>query len=85
MLPHDRVDLAATMGHVWLGFSEEAIDRHLGESGFESARFARLAVDPAARGPALFAAAAVRSESRTNDAESATMQPPEKRPRREVR
>jgi ArsR family transcriptional regulator len=73
MLPHDRSELAATMGHVWLGFSEEAIGRHLAESGFESPRFARLPVDPDARGPALFAVAATRERVRTERAESATM------------
>lgn len=85
MLPHERADLAATMGHVWLGFSEEAIDRQLGESGFESVRFVRLPVDPAARGPALFAAAAVRRGARPNDVESDTMKRSKTRPRREVR
>jgi hypothetical protein len=85
MLPHERADLAATMGHVWLGFSEEAIDRQLGESGFESVRFIRLPVDPAARGPALFATAAVRSGARPNDVESDTMKRSKTRQRREVR
>jgi ArsR family transcriptional regulator len=83
MLPHDRADLAATMGHVWLGFSEEAIGRHLGDSGFEETRFVRLPVDPAAKGPALFAAAAERA---TAGPESSTMErSKQKRPRREVR
>jgi hypothetical protein len=73
------------MGHVWLGFSEEAIDRQLGESGFESVRFVRLPVDPAARGPALFAAAAVRAGARPDDVESDTMKRSKTRQRREVR
>jgi ArsR family transcriptional regulator len=74
MLPHDRAELAATMGHVWLGFSEEAIIRHLGESGFDAARFAHLPADPEARGPALFAAAAVREGTRPERRESVTME-----------
>lgn len=62
MLPHEREELANRMGHVWLGFSEEAIATHLGEAGFEGMRYVRLPVDPAARGPALFAASARRTQ-----------------------
>ena len=61
MLPHDREEWAAQMGHVWLGFGEEVMTQHLSAAGFESTNFARLPADPAARGPALFAAAARRA------------------------
>lgn len=61
MLPHDREELARSMGHVWLGFGEPAIASHLAEAGFTSVRNVRLPVDPAARGPALFASCARRA------------------------
>ncbi len=61
MLPHDRVDLAGRMGHVWLGFAEETITSHLDEAGFQSPRIVPLPADPDAQGPALFAAAARRA------------------------
>jgi ArsR family transcriptional regulator len=61
MLPHTREDLAGRMGHVWLGFAEEAIRSHLEDAGFRTTRFVPLPADPAAQGPALFAAAARRA------------------------
>jgi ArsR family transcriptional regulator len=63
-LPHDREEYAQAMGHIWLGFSEETVRRHLEHTGFEASRVVRLAADPRAKGPALFAAAAVRSARR---------------------
>lgn len=68
MLPHDREDLARRMGHVWLGFSERAVERHLGDAGFETARVVRLTMDPRAKGPSLFAASARRRAKATNRA-----------------
>jgi hypothetical protein len=44
------------MGHVWLGFSDEAIRRYLTTAGFTAVRIQPLPVDPGAQGPALFAA-----------------------------
>src|SRR5437867_6773687 len=38
MLPHDRESYRQQMGHVWLGFSEEHMQRLLGSGGFEDAR-----------------------------------------------
>jgi ArsR family transcriptional regulator len=49
------------MGHVWLGFSTEKIDRLLAGSGFEKVRIVPLPIDPDAKGPALFVASAHRS------------------------
>jgi len=66
MLPHDREAYRQDMGHVWLGFSAEQIAGYLREAGFESPRVRALPATPAARGPALFAAAAARSP-RAND------------------
>ncbi len=63
MMPHDREELAARMGHVWLGFSEGALSDYLAGAGFEQIRFSGLPANPAANGPALFAAAAQRSSS----------------------
>ena len=60
MLPHDREEYQQQMGHVWLGFSESQITRLLAGAGFEHVRVRALPVDPDAKGPALFAAMAVK-------------------------
>jgi ArsR family transcriptional regulator len=58
MLPHDREEYKQQMGHVWLGFGSEQIDRLLAAGGFENSRIVALPVDPDAKGPALFVASA---------------------------
>jgi ubiquinone/menaquinone biosynthesis C-methylase UbiE/DNA-binding transcriptional ArsR family regulator len=60
MLPHDREEYQQQMGHVWLGFSESQITRLLAGAGFGNVRVRMLPVDPDAKGPALFAAIAVK-------------------------
>jgi ArsR family transcriptional regulator len=60
MLPHDRDEYRSQMGHLWLGFAEADILRILRDSGFDHIRMRPLPADPKARGPALFAARAVR-------------------------
>jgi len=60
MLPHDRQEYQQQMGHVWLGFSEKQITRFLTGSGFGEVRVRMLPADPDAKGPALFAAMAVK-------------------------
>jgi SAM-dependent methyltransferase len=60
MLPHDRQEYQQQMGHVWLGFSEKQIARFLNGSGFDGVRVRMLPADPDAKGPALFAAIAVK-------------------------
>ena len=58
MLPHDRLDYQAQMGHVWLGFGEAQIRRWLDAAGFDEPRLAALPAEPSAKGPALFRAVA---------------------------
>jgi SAM-dependent methyltransferase len=60
MLPHDRQEYQQQMGHVWLGFSEKQVARFLNGSGFDEVRVRMLPADPDAKGPALFAAIAVK-------------------------
>jgi SAM-dependent methyltransferase len=60
MLPHDRQEYQQQMGHVWLGFSEKQITRFLAGAGFGEVRVRMLPADPDAKGPALFAAIAVK-------------------------
>jgi ArsR family transcriptional regulator len=60
MLPHDRDEYRSQMGHVWLGFAEDDILRTLREAGFDHLRLLPLPADPKAKGPALFAARAVK-------------------------
>jgi len=61
MLPHEREEYQQQMGHVWLGFSEKQIARLLNGAGFDDVRVRALPADPDAKGPALFAAGAVKS------------------------
>jgi len=61
MLPHDREEYRQQMGHVWLGFSEEQVERLLSAAGFERIRITALPVTPAAKGPALFVATGVKN------------------------
>ena len=60
MLPHDHEEYQQQMGHVWLGFSEGQTTRLLTGAGFENVRVRMLPVEPDAKGPALFAAMAVK-------------------------
>jgi ArsR family transcriptional regulator len=60
MLPHEREDYQQQMGHVWLGFSDKQISRFLTGAGFGHVRVRALPADPDAKGPALFAAVAVK-------------------------
>src|SRR6186713_690419 len=60
MLPHDRQEYQQQMGHVWLGFTEKQMSRFLTGAGFSDVRMRMLPVDPDAKGPALFAAMAVK-------------------------
>jgi ArsR family transcriptional regulator len=62
MLPHDRQEYRQSMGHVWLGFSSERIERSFAHGGLEINRFLELPADPAAKGPTLFAATATRGK-----------------------
>ena len=61
MMPHDRDGYRQQMGHVWLGFSDRQIERHLESAGFEQIRIHALPTDSDAKGPALFAATARRA------------------------
>lgn len=58
MLPHDRVEYQQQMGHVWLGFSEKTIRKHLESAGFQKPVIHTLPADEAAKGPSLFVATA---------------------------
>jgi ubiquinone/menaquinone biosynthesis C-methylase UbiE len=62
MLPHERQDYQQQMGHVWLGFSDKQIARFLAGAGFGNVRVRALPADPDAKGPALFAAVAVKEK-----------------------
>jgi ubiquinone/menaquinone biosynthesis C-methylase UbiE len=61
MLPHDRVEYQQQMGHVWLGFGEDHINRLLAAAGFTNTRVRPLPIDPEAKGPALFVAVAAKT------------------------
>ena len=61
MLPHEREEYRASMGHLWLGFGDEQLTAWLCDAGFRAARIVPLAPDPQAKGPSLFTARAVLS------------------------
>jgi ArsR family transcriptional regulator len=61
MLPHEREEYRATMGHLWLGFDEGQISAWLEDAGFTDVRIVALPPDPQAKGPGLFTARAVRA------------------------
>lgn len=60
MLPHDREEYRQQMGHVWLGFGDEQVQRLLSAAGFSRIRILPLPAHADAMGPALFVATAVR-------------------------
>src|SRR5258705_7753819 len=60
MLPHEREEYRATMGHLWLGFDEGQMGAWLEDAGFADVRIVALPPDPQAKGPGLFTARAVR-------------------------
>ncbi len=60
MLPHDRDEYRAQMGHLWLGFAETDVERALRGAGFAGIRTVELPADFKAKGPSLFAARAVK-------------------------
>lgn len=61
MLPHDHEEYRQQMGHVWLGFSEEQMQRLLATAGFDRVRISALPANTAAKGPALFVATAIKT------------------------
>jgi ArsR family transcriptional regulator len=58
MRPHERDSYRQQMGHVWLGFAHEHIERLLADAGFEEIRVVPLPPDPKVKGPDLFIATA---------------------------
>jgi ubiquinone/menaquinone biosynthesis C-methylase UbiE len=69
MLPHDRAEYQQQMGHVWLGFPEAQMKKMLAAAGFANISIRALPIDEDAKGPALFAAVATKSELRTKNEE----------------
>ena len=70
MLPHDRDSYRQQMGHVWLGFGDEHVQRLLTGTGFEDARIVSLPPDAKAKGPGLFVATARKQRSPRNHEET---------------
>lgn len=58
MIEHNRAVYQHTMGHRWLGFSQERITSLMVEAGLVSPRFLVLSSDSDARGPGLFSCTA---------------------------
>ena len=72
MLPHERDEYRSQMGHVWLGFAEADVLRALRDTGFDNVRLLPLPADPKAKGPALFAARAVKPAAASRQVQPAT-------------
>jgi ArsR family transcriptional regulator len=58
MYPHEREEYKKQMGHVWLGFSEKTMTKHLAASGLGTVAVRPLPPAADAKGPALFTAVA---------------------------
>jgi ArsR family transcriptional regulator len=56
MSSHEREEYRQGMGHVWLGFSDEQMTKHLSQAGFRGVRVQPLPPAEDAKGPTLFAA-----------------------------
>jgi ArsR family transcriptional regulator len=67
MLPHERSEFRQEMGHVWMGFAERRIRRFFSAAGLGRPRFHAVPVEPSARGPALFAAVARKTENKSKN------------------
>jgi ArsR family transcriptional regulator len=57
--PHDRVEYRQTLGHRWQGFGERQVQGWFAAAGLEG-RWRPVPPDPAAKGPLLFVADAVK-------------------------
>ncbi len=62
MAPHEKEEYRQQMGHVWLGFSEDQIKKMLITAGFARVKVHALPPATTAKGPALFAATAKKSQ-----------------------
>ncbi len=60
MYPHEREEYKHQMGHVWLGFSEQTMKKHLAAAGFELGTTHSLPPNTDAMGPALFTTVAYK-------------------------
>ncbi len=60
LLPHDRAEYRQTMGHQWMGFSEEQLRDWLAAAGLTHHRYQPLPPDSSAKGPMVFTASAAR-------------------------
>jgi ubiquinone/menaquinone biosynthesis C-methylase UbiE/DNA-binding transcriptional ArsR family regulator len=60
LLPHDRDDFRRQMGQQVLGFAENTLRSMVSAAGFGNVHFSPLPPEPAAKGPALFLAAAAK-------------------------
>ena len=61
MLPHDREEYQHQMGHVWLGFSEKTIKKHVEAAGFDKPVITPLPTEADVKGPSLFVATAKKT------------------------
>jgi ArsR family transcriptional regulator len=61
LMPHEHEDYRQTMGHQWQGFTDAVVLGWFREAGLTGGRCHAAVPDPAARGPMLFTASAVKS------------------------
>jgi ArsR family transcriptional regulator len=60
MHAHDHEDYRQQMGHVWLGFAEDQLQRWMQAAGFTQTRIVALPPGAQAKGPGLFVASGIR-------------------------
>ena len=54
MMPHERTDYRERMGHQWLGFDQETIEKWAVDAGLDLVSYRPLPAEPDAKGPLLF-------------------------------
>jgi ArsR family transcriptional regulator len=60
MQAHDREEYRQQMGHVWLGFAEDQLQRWMRAAGFTQTRIVALPPGAQAKGPGLFVASGIK-------------------------
>jgi DNA-binding transcriptional ArsR family regulator len=75
MTPHEHEEYRQQMGHIWLGFGGEQLQRFCAQSGLTLGRMTELTPVTDAKGPTLFAATAVKTAAADiSDSATATIE-----------
>jgi ubiquinone/menaquinone biosynthesis C-methylase UbiE/DNA-binding transcriptional ArsR family regulator len=62
LMAHEREEYRQTLGHQWQGFTMETVEEWMAATGLIGTRYRPTAIEPAAKGPMLFTAAAIKAK-----------------------